>query len=966
MSTLPAAFLALRSMEARTTNGTGNNATNEDWGAIDQTFTRVAENSYEDGEALMARARPLEWAPAGTVIDPFLGRPVFINNPADEVPQGRAGPNRPDGTIPLTDDVRFVNQPTGTLPQARDISNAVFVQPKDAAGNDLSLPNSVGFNDLGLFFGQALTHDMVETQVNVTAVSFVAADGVGWSGGRLDANGEPTAAVLVRVNTVTGQPILDANGQPIPVDLEQLAVENPAVYQKYVDHQVLSKGSPFALQRTPGVVDEEGVRQQANTETSFLDLGNVYGKVVTVTLDAASIDLAHPAVVDSTLNSDGTVRVTLDTSVLLRRSGPDGPSGFLLTSNDVLDGLRDAENLLPTYGEVNAHQGLLTNLDSTAANDIQVGMGRIFDPTLEAFFSLDRFAAGDQRVNQNAATITQQTIWLRNHNEWAQQLTDAFPDWSGDEIFSAARTLNEASYQRAIYKEYLPGLIGEAGAALMGAYTGYKPDVNPAIINEWTTIAFRFGHDQSSNFVDKQREDGSVSQTVRLIDSFNAASAATAVRNGAELDEWLRGQLSATTQAIDGFVVEGNRNQLFGVTVSPVTGLPVQTDLTVFDIVRGRDHGVNSYAKLREAMGLTVYTSFEEWAADNNVSDFRRDALKELYGNDFSQLDAYVGGLLEAPWQDSQLGETFTMIVALQFQMVRDGDRFYYENRLEDEPALLAMVEDITMADIIRRTTDIEHVYRDAFMAHERIGGDGGSDTLWGTDGRDLIIGFAGNDTLHGGDHRDDLYGGEGRDILYGGAGADLLEGGAGNDHLLGGDPASRGNPRDGAASTPGDGNDDLRGGDGNDYLRGADGDDVLDGGNGRDMMIGDDGNDTFVFALNGDRERDRDMIRDFDAMGDDRLVIDVADPLAAASASTLSARAAGMWWSLWRTATPSSSRTPRGPGASTSRTPAARSSSSDPRQQKMGRALLPAPVWEENGPAGEGPPAMSKGGAPQ
>lgn len=977
-----AALARLRGIEGRSLDGTGNNPADDSWGAIGQVFVRIAENSYEDGSGLMARARPLVWQPAGTQIDPFLQRPVFINNPSDEIPQGRAGPNAPDGRIPLTDDLRFVNQPTGDLPQARDISNAVFAQPKDASGEDLFIPNANGLNDFGLFFGQALTHDMVETQVNVTAVSIPAATGIGWSGGQADADGNPTAAILVRVDTVTGQPLRDGTGSVIPLTEAEIAAlpqDNPAAWTAILDHQVLSKGSPFALQRTPGIEDAAGVRQQANTETAFLDLGNVYGRIVVATLDAAATDLNHAAVLDAALAGDGlTAVVTLDTSVLLRgRDAAGGPSAFLLTSDDVVDGLRDDQGLLPTYGEVNAFHGLFTDLAGTTADEITQAMGRVFDPTLEAFFDLDRFAAGDQRVNQNAATVTQQTVWMRNHNWHAEQLAAQFPDWTAQEVFDLARALNEAEYQKAIHDEYLPGLIGAAGVALMGGYAGYRPEVNPGIINEWTTVAFRFGHDQSSNFVEQLREDGAVAERVALIESFTRAGAATAVQSAAELDAWLRGQLAAAHQAIDGFVVDGNRNQLFGVTVSPVTGQPVQTDLTVFDIVRGRDHGVNGYMQLREALGLDPYGSFDAWAADNGVSAERLAALKELYGDDFTRLDAYVGVLLEAPWQDSQLGITSTLLVAMQFAATRDGDRLWWENRFADSPEILALIEAGSMATVLKRSTGIEHIYRDAFMAHERIGGTDGDDAVVGSAGRDLLIGFGGHDVLLGHGGRDDLHGDVGddlldggaeADLLLGGAGADTLRGGDGDDTLLGGEGANLlsggagddrlggdGGPQRGSRIDGGEGTDTLlltaapgqhvvlnlaagrvRGGDlhgsdvsaieqvvlvspgaaailrgdaaanrleggdrsdwlagrdgddvllgqaGDDRLSGADGADLLDGGDGNDVLAGGAGDDLFRFALRADGHAGIDIVRDFDREGDDRIIIDVADPGAA------------------------------------------------------------------------------------
>lgn len=519
---------------------------------------------------------------------------------------------------------------------------------------------------------------------------------------------------------------------------------------------------PFAIQRTPPRyedTDGDGVaeRQQFNLETSFLDLSQIYGRV--------------PLAAD-----------------LLRRKEADGTglSAFMLTSDD-FGGERKGQNLLPTYGNLNEHHGAFADDPATAANEVQLGLGRLFDPVLENFFSLDRFASGDQRVNQNSGTITQHTVWMRNHNWHAERLDEMYPDWTSEQVFRAARIMNEAEYQRVQVNEYLPSIIGTAGFSLIGRYQGYDPNTNPTTINEWATVAFRFGHDQATDRVDKLAENGAPTLTVTLAESFELANDAAAVRNSADLDEWIRGQAADAAGAVDGFVVDGNRNQLFGVTVSPITGLPVSTDLTVFNMTRGRDHGVNDYGKLREAVGLRPYAGWDDWAADNNVSAQRVESLKRLYNNDFAKLDAYVAGLLEKPWQDSSLGETFTRATAIQYEALRDGDRFYYENRLAGSPDLLAEVNRTTMADILERNTGIEHVYREAFFAHERTGGTEGGDALRGTEGKDLAMGYGGDDRLFGLAGNDDLHGDAGRDWLAGGRGDDLIVGGAGDDLLAGG-----------------------------------------------------------------------------------------------------------------------------------------------------------------------------------
>jgi dual oxidase len=52
--------------------------------------------------------------------------------------------------------------------------------------------------------------------------------------------------------------------------------------------------------------------------------------------------------------------------------------------------------------------------------------------------------------------------------------------------------------------------------------------------------------------------------------------------------------------------------------------------------------------------------------------------LSELYDNDITKLDAYVGGMLETT--GSGPGELFTAIIKDQFQRLRDADRFWFEN----------------------------------------------------------------------------------------------------------------------------------------------------------------------------------------------------------------------------------------------------------------------------------------------
>jgi hypothetical protein len=60
------------------------------------------------------------------------------------------------------------------------------------------------------------------------------------------------------------------------------------------------------------------------------------------------------------------------------------------------------------------------------------------------------------------------------------------------------------------------------------------------------------------------------------------------------------------------------------------------------------------------------------------------------------------------------LGPTFTSIIADQFERLRDGDPFYFENALD--PADVRMVKNTTLSDIITRNTDATNMQADVFM----------------------------------------------------------------------------------------------------------------------------------------------------------------------------------------------------------------------------------------------------------
>jgi len=67
-----------------------------------------------------------------------------------------------------------------------------------------------------------------------------------------------------------------------------------------------------------------------------------------------------------------------------------------------------------------------------------------------------------------------------------------------------ARKIVGAELQAITYKEWLPKLLGSQ----LGAYGGYRPDVNPSIAAEFAFGAMRVGHGMLADSIARQFADG--------------------------------------------------------------------------------------------------------------------------------------------------------------------------------------------------------------------------------------------------------------------------------------------------------------------------------------------------------------------------------------------------------------------------------------------------------------------------
>ena len=199
------------------------------------------------------------------------------------------------------------------------------------------------------------------------------------------------------------------------------------------------------------------------------------------------------------------------------------------------------------------------------------------------------FLAGDVRANEQVGLTAMHTLFVREHNRLSRGIAERHPDWSGDQIYEAARRVVGAQMQVITYREFLPLLLGPDA---LRPYQGYDPSADATIMNSFSTAAYRLGHSLLSTTLRRLDANGQTigAGDLPLRDAFFAPD--EIVEHG--IEPLLRGLASQVCQDLDVHVVDDVRNFLFG---PPGGG---GFDLASLNIQRGRDHGLPGYNDARE------------------------------------------------------------------------------------------------------------------------------------------------------------------------------------------------------------------------------------------------------------------------------------------------------------------------------------------------------------------------------
>lgn len=103
--------------------------------------------------------------------------------------------------------------------------------------------------------------------------------------------------------------------------------------------------------------------------------------------------------------------------------------------------------------------------------------------------SEDNFLSSTERIFLAPVRAIWPSLFVRNHNSIAEQLSTINPQWNDEILFQEARRINIALYQYLVFAcDTLDSIFGS------GVNETYNADVDPSTTVEFTSAAYRFGH----------------------------------------------------------------------------------------------------------------------------------------------------------------------------------------------------------------------------------------------------------------------------------------------------------------------------------------------------------------------------------------------------------------------------------------------------------------------------------------
>ena len=293
------------------------------------------------------------------------------------------------------------------------------------------------------------------------------------------------------------------------------------------------------------------------------------------------------------------------------------------------------------------------------------------------------------------------TLWVREHNRVARELKKVNPNWNDDLLFLTTRKIVGAIWQHIVYTEFLPNLIK------LEKFKNYNPNTDPSIINGFAHAAFRFGHSLvPDQFEQLDKGYNEKIKPVLLQQAFRNRN--FILSNG--IEGTMFGLLKNTSRPVDNKFAFSLSRRLF----VPV-GSEGHRDLTALNIQRGREHGLPGYNEYRRLCGLKTY---KRWSLLSRIMvPGAWEKLQKVYDTT-EDIDLFAGAMSEKYDPDVKVGPLFSCIISRQFKNLRDGDRFYYENKDVFTPSQLKEIKKVTLSTVLcNNLKDIVSIQPHALLA---------------------------------------------------------------------------------------------------------------------------------------------------------------------------------------------------------------------------------------------------------
>ena len=122
-------------------------------------------------------------------------------------------------------------------------------------------------------------------------------------------------------------------------------------------------------------------------------------------------------------------------------------------------------------------------------------------------------------------------------------------------------------------------------------------------------------------------------------------------------------------------------------------------NLAAMNIQRGRDHGIPSYTTLIRFCHKRRVRSFHDFKEIRNKRT--RRSLRKVYKSVNNYIDPFPALLAEAPTNGQIIGPTLQCLIRKQFLLLRNGDRLYFEKRLQFSKSQLKEIKKLTLVKVI-------------------------------------------------------------------------------------------------------------------------------------------------------------------------------------------------------------------------------------------------------------------------